>query len=121
MGNKPRKRQVKKALRNADDILNIFTGRRWRFVLGKAVNVFGDDMMKRFTKFIDGPEESELPPESPYSILGVRVDAMDFVVKASYKELMKNYHPDGTQPDEEKAKAINGAYEAICKERGIPR
>ncbi len=120
MSTKSGARQVKKALRNTDDILYILTGRRLKHVAGRVVNAFGADLTKKVTDFFTGPEEEELPPDSPYYILGVHPDALDIVVKGAYRALARKYHPD-VNPDnesaEERFKQINNAYEAIMKER----
>ena len=113
-------RQVKRALRNTDDILYILTGKRLKHVAGRVVNTFGEDLAKKVTFFFAGPEEEELPPDSPYFILGVHPDAMDIVVKGAYRALARKYHPDvnpGDKSAEERFKQINNAYDAIMKER----
>jgi len=111
-------RQVKRALRNTDDILYILTGKRLKNVAGRVVNTFGEDMAKKVTNFFTGPEEEELPPDSPYYILGVHPDALDIVVKGAYRILAREYHPDtGTKPDVKKFQAATEAYAAIIKER----
>ncbi len=117
MATKSGARQVKRALRNTDDILYILTGKRLRHVAGRVVNAFGAE---KVTDFFAGPEEEELPPDSPYYILGIHPDAMDIVVKASFRALARKYHPDvnpGNESAEEKFKQINNAYSAILKER----
>lgn len=56
---------------------------------------------------------------SPYKILGVDSDAPQGVVRAAYKALCKQYHPDsGKEPNVEKTKEINIAYEQICNMKG---
>ena len=120
MSTKSGAKQVKKALRNTDDILYILTGKRLKHVAGRVVNTFGEDLAKKVTNFFAGPEEEELPPDSPYYILGVHPDAMDIVVKAAFRTLARKYHPDvnpGDESAEERFKQINNAYEAIMKER----
>ncbi|TET43318.1 MAG: hypothetical protein E3J60_00585 [Dehalococcoidia bacterium] len=90
-----------------------------KHVAGRVVNAFGADLTKKVTNFF-GPEEEELPPDSPYYILGVHPDAMDIVVKAAYRTLARKYHPDVNPDDksaEERFKQINNAYEAIMEER----
>jgi DnaJ-domain-containing protein 1 len=59
--------------------------------------------------------------DDPYVILGVDHGADTEVVKAAYKALTKKYHESGTEPNEKMMKRINGAYEAIMKERGQPK
>lgn len=120
MSTKSGVRQVKRALRNTDDILYILTGKRMKHVAERVVNTFGDDLAKKVTNFFAGPEEEELPPDSPYYRLGIHPDAMDIVVKASYRALARKYHPDvnpGDESAEERFKQINNAYDAIMKER----
>ncbi|GAI61037.1 unnamed protein product, partial [marine sediment metagenome] len=107
-------------LRNTDDILYILTGKRLKHVAGRVVNTFGEDLAKKVTSFFAGPEEEELPPNSPYYILGVHPDAMDIVVKAAFRTLARKYHPDVNPSDEsaeERFKQINNAYDAIMKGR----
>lgn len=59
----------------------------------------------------------------PYSVLGIRPDASDDEVKRAYRQLARKYHPDNYQNNpladlaEEKMKAINEAYDQICKQR----
>jgi len=118
MATKSRARQVKKGLRNTDDILYILTGRRLKNVAGRVINAFGDDLAKKVTNFFTGPEEEELPPDSPYYILGIQPDALDIVVKGTYRILAREYHPDSKiNPDPKKFQAATEAYDAIMKER----
>jgi len=120
MATKSGAKQVKKALRNTDDILYILTGKRLKHVAGRVVNAFGADLTRKVTDFFTGPEEEELPPDSPYYILGVHPDALDIVVKGAYRALARKYHPDvnpGDESAEEKFKQINNAYDTIMKGR----
>ncbi len=65
--------------------------------------------------------------DSNYKILEIEPDATDEEVKKAYRKMAVKYHPDKVatlgedvqKAAEEKFKAINQAYEAICKERGI--
>ena len=57
-----------------------------------------------------------------FKVLGVDPNADDpQSVKAMYLHLQRRFHPDGATPDLAKSKAINEAYEAICKEKGWPK
>ncbi|KAB2916051.1 MAG: DnaJ domain-containing protein [Hyphomicrobiaceae bacterium] len=68
-------------------------------------------------------------PSSPYEILRISPDATDEEVKAQYRKLVANNHPDklmgsGVPPEfidiaTRKLAAINAAYDAISKERGL--
>ena len=65
--------------------------------------------------------------ESNYRILKIEPNATDEEVKKAYRKMAIKYHPDKVatlgedvqKAAEEKFKAVNQAYEAICKERGI--
>ena len=66
---------------------------------------------------------------SPYEILGVNPNADDSEVKAAYRKLSRENHPDSLMADgmpqefvdiaNEKMAAINAAYDAVCKSRGL--
>lgn len=65
----------------------------------------------------------------PYQVLGVARSADDAAIKAAWRALAKENHPDRLiaqgMPEEaielanKELAAINAAYEAICRERGI--
>ena len=65
--------------------------------------------------------------DSNYRILEITPDATNDDVKKAYRKMAIKYHPDKVatlgedvqKAAEEKFKAVNQAYEAICKERGI--
>lgn len=118
MVTKSKRREAIKVARNIDDLLHLATGKRAKDILGVTVNLIGDDLARRAAKFFAIPEEPELPEDSPYRVLGVHPDAMDVVVKASYRALAREYHPDtGTKPDPVKFQAATEAYKAIMAER----
>ena len=62
-----------------------------------------------------------------YKILEITPEATNDEVKKAYRKMAVKYHPDKVatlgedvqKAAEEKFKAVNQAYEAICKERGI--
>ncbi len=64
--------------------------------------------------------------DSNYKILEIDPSATDDEVKKAYRKMAIKYHPDKVatlgadvqKAAEEKFKAVNQAYEAICKERG---
>ncbi len=115
---KSRARQFKRALRNADDIFHIFTGKRLKNVVGKGVDMFGDELAKKAARLFTGPDEPEVPPDSPYFVLGIHPDAMDVVVKAAFRALAREFHPDtGSKPDPAKFQVANEAYNKIMAER----
>ncbi len=65
--------------------------------------------------------------DSNYRILEIDPSTSDDDVKKAYRKMAVKYHPDKVatlgedvqKAAEEKFKAMNQAYEAICKERGI--
>ena len=65
--------------------------------------------------------------DSNYRILEIEPSATNDEVKKAYRKMAIKYHPDKVatlgedvqKAAEEKFKAVNQAYEAICKERGI--
>ncbi len=94
------------------------TGKRLRKVVGKVVNLYGEELARKVSGLFTGPEEEELSSDNPYFILGVHSDAMNIVVKGAYRALAREYHPDtGTKPDVKKFQAATEAYDAIIKER----
>lgn len=119
MATKSRSRQVRRALRFADDVLFLSTGRRWRPVVRRGINVFGEELARKAANLFSGPDEPDLPLHSPYTTLGIYPESMDVVVKAAFRALAREYHPDtGTNPDPAKFQAATEAYTAIMAERG---
>ena len=118
MATKSRARQVRKALRNADDIIHLFTGKRLKNIVGTGINIFGEEMAKKAAGVFSGPEEPELPLDSPYLVMGIHPEAMDVVVKGAFRALAREYHPDtGTKPDIARFQAAKEAYDKIIAER----
>ncbi len=58
---------------------------------------------------------------NPYEVLGLKPGASQEEIKAAYKKLIKQYHPDqyGDNPlrnlAEEKMREINAAYDQLTK------
>ena len=71
----------------------------------------------------------ESSDRDPYNILGIAPDVSDSEIKARYRELAVQNHPDkliaSGMPDElvqkatEKLAVINSAYEKVCTQRDI--
>lgn len=117
----PDKAGFRRAVRNVDDVLYLSTGKRLRDILGRSINLFGDQVAKKVAGIFADDSEPEASVDSPYKILRINPDAPDFLVRASYKANMKKYHPQGETPDEERAKLINNAYDQICLEREMTK
>jgi DnaJ like chaperone protein len=108
------------------------------FHIAKADNAFhpGEHGFLRTVAEIFGFSEAEFTRvrarhvalrDDPYTVLGVAHDASDDAVRARYRELVREHHPDrhiaAGVPEEmieiatARLQAINEAYDAIMKER----
>jgi len=97
-----------KFLKDVDDVVHIITGKRLNQHAQRAWELFGPGKEK----------VEEIESDDPYAVLGVRRDAADVVIKASFRRLAKLYHPDGGEaPDPEKFRKIKEAYDRIEAER----
>ena len=106
-------RELINFLRDADDITRLVTGKGIKDFVGRGIELFGDDVIKKFTK----EEKVKLSPDNPYVILGVRPEASTIVIKAAYRAMAKEKHPDaGGNPED--FKKIQEAYEEIMRQRG---
>lgn len=76
---------------------------------------------ERGTPYLEELQKGRLldPLEEEYAVLGLVPCANDEVVRAAYKAMMKQHHPDIEGGDEEIAKKLNEAYEKICIARGM--
>ncbi|MCK5235873.1 MAG: J domain-containing protein [Deltaproteobacteria bacterium] len=102
-------------LKDADDLMYLLTGKRIKHIGRRAVELFGQDLVNRL---IQTNASGPLDPLDPYSILEVRRDASDIVVKASFRAKVKILHPDtATIPDTEQLQKVNEAYNEIIRER----
>lgn len=89
-----------------------------------AIFGFGDADFARIREANLGPDEAD-----PYTMLGVRREQPDEDIRAAWRKLSRENHPDrliadGLPPEfvelaNEKMAAINAAYDRIAKERGI--
>jgi DnaJ like chaperone protein len=85
---------------------------------------FGDADFARLRELNVGPDHAD-----PYTVLGVRREQPDAEIRAAWRRLMRENHPDKLMaqglPAEfielanEKVAALNAAYDRIAKERGI--
>ncbi|MFZ5609280.1 MAG: TerB family tellurite resistance protein [Pseudomonadota bacterium] len=94
--------------------------------LERVAGIFGftDDDMERMKARRLGPDEA-----SPYTILGVAPDIADAALKAHYRKLVRDNHPDRLiaqgVPEEfvsvatSRLAAINAAYDRIAAQRGL--
>ena len=106
MSKKRTSKEVVNVLRDMDDLTKLITGHRIPDLVSRGMRLLG------ITERI----EADIAPSrtGPYAVLGVREDASDLVIKASYRSLQKRFHPDtGLEPDDGKSKAINKAFQEI--------
>ena len=103
------KKTVKQLIRDADDTLHILTGHRvpwWgRFLWDNL----------RPSSFRGMPQDTPVA-DDPYRVLGLHSGASMRVVKAAYRALAQETHPD-KGGDPERFKKVQEAYERICGER----
>jgi len=101
-------KEAESTLRSADNMARVITGHSIPDLAGRAA------------KFIFAPGGQMENVNDPYVILGVRKDAPNMVVKAAFRCMVKECHPDnGPNPDAVKFQRISEAYASIRKERGI--
>lgn len=109
--------KAKKELRDADDIIYLFTGKRIKNLAVRGLDLFGEEIRRKMRNIFFAPEP-EVPPDSPYAILGVHPEALDIVVKAAYRSLAREYHPDtGQHSDVAKFQRATEAFNAIMEAR----
>jgi DnaJ like chaperone protein len=102
---------------------NVYDPKENKF-LAQVAQIFGfsDADFARIREGHVGPDKSD-----PYTIIGVSRDATDDAIKAQYRKLIRDHHPDKLiaqgMPQEfidvatEKLATINDAYDRIEKER----
>lgn len=57
--------------------------------------------------------EGPVGVRDPYEVLGIRPDASIGIAEIVYKQLAKEFHPDGIHPDATKFKEVQAAIEEI--------
>lgn len=108
------KKTTVRFLKDVDDIMCVLTGKRIKDVTARAVDIFGHDIVNLLMR--EAPVH--LSADDPYSILEVRPDASDMVVKAVYRAKARLLHPDNTATGNlEQFKRIQEAYDKIVQDR----
>ena len=104
-------------LRDCDDMVHIITGKRIPELLRKGLDIYGPDIKKAAAKMMGG-EAPQVPEDSPYRVLHCRPEASDLVIKARFRELVKDLHPDvSAHPDTEELKRVIEAFNQIMSQR----
>ncbi len=100
-------------------------------LLRKTALIFGfsESQFERLKAIHMGDVGRDEKTSDPYQVLGLERDASDAVVKKTYRNLIRENHPDTLiakgMPQEfidvanEKMAAINAAYDLVEKERGL--
>ena len=106
-----------KALKDADDVCEIITGKRLADHGKRIFEVYGEEIGQKLEDALVGKEE-ELPDNSPYLVLHCRPDASDLVLRGRYRLLVREFHPDtGDHPDPKEFQRVVEAYNAIKLQR----
>ena len=122
MGKKGIVAQARDVVSNADQIFFLFTGKRLRQLGARAVELYGEDLTKMIEDAFMGKKDNGsidfLYRDNPYRTLEIEPNACDVVVKAAFRSLVREYHPDsGRQPNPAKFQAVVEAYNAIMQAR----
>lgn len=98
------------------------------YALGKGIEAIrgmerwgvSDFIERAFTGFTAIEAPKEVKPLEWYDILECRPDSTEEVIKANYRRLCKDWHPDIAGPaGEQKIRAINNAYELAKALKGF--
>jgi len=107
-------RKAVRFLKDADDLVKVVTGKRIPRLVSDGLELLGYSRDKQ-------SQDEHVDFASPYFVLGVRPDAADLVVKAAYRSLCREYHPDtGTKPDSITFQKVVEAYNKVMAERHPP-
>ncbi len=102
-----RAKDIRATIKRADRIIFDLTGTHIRTVVKKGINLASEAISRRVF------EETE-SVEALYSVLGVRQEAPDIIVRAAFRALTREYHPDtGVHPDTAKYQQVVEAYRDI--------
>ena len=108
-----------KALKDADDVCEIITGKRLAEHGQRLFEIYGEEIGKKLEDALVG-QEKELPADSPYLVLHCRPNASDLVLRGRYRLLVREFHPDtGEHPDPKEFQRVVEAYNAIKLQREI--
>ena len=103
-------------LRNVDEIAFIATGTRLRVIGHRILDAWGEDIKKAATG--TGANKEETLADDPYRVLHCHPEDYDVVIKARFRLLCKELHPDtGTHPDPKEFQRVNEAYQKIMADR----
>lgn len=114
--------ELRKGASDANALFYQFTGKRFRDVFSRGMELYGEDLVKEMEKLFLGHKEEEdlgIPGlENPYRNLDVEPDARDIVVRGAFRSLAREYHPDtGIHPDAQRFQKVVESYNAIMLAR----
>lgn len=114
------KRGAHSIAKEVDQWLYLGTGKHLRDLGKRAVELYGEDVLKVVEKLITGWGAAVAPVDSPYTVLGLLPDASDAVVKASFRALAFEYHPDtGKTPNVLRYQQVVESHDIIVLARKI--
>ena len=114
-------RDVVHFVKNVDEMTYILTGSRLSKIAKRAIDIYAEDLKKSAKKKLGElwqEAEAALPSDSPYAILHCRPEHNDIVIKARFRLLVRELHPDtGAHPDPKEYQCVVEAYDQIMKQR----
>jgi DnaJ-class molecular chaperone len=105
------RRRLSSILKELDEISKTLTGR--------DIPSWTKQAWEELQKARANNQVAEPSPEDPYEVLDLDPNCIPSDIIYRYRQLAKKYHPDGTEPDVEKFKRMQEAYEEICRRRKL--
>jgi len=105
------RRKLSSILNELDEMSATLTGERLPFWMKRG--------LEELQKPRANSQVAEPSPEDPYYVLGLDPNCIPSDIIYRYRQLAKKYHPDGTEPDVDKFKRMQEAYEEICRRRNL--
>lgn len=66
---------------------------------------------------LPSPDDATVADPAPHAVLGVSPDAPPDVIEAAARELKRQYHPDGSDPDREQFKRVVAAETTLLEDQ----
>lgn len=105
------RRRLSSILKELDEISRTLTGR--------DIPSWTKQVWEELRRAKPAEELRETEVDNSYVTLGLDPSCIPSDIVSRYRTLAKKYHPDGTEPDVQKFKQIQEAYEELCRQRNI--
>ncbi|MDD4986058.1 MAG: J domain-containing protein [Dehalococcoidales bacterium] len=116
MASNSRSRDVRRTIEEIDRILYRFSGVRLRTMVKKGVGIAGEALSRAMFEPSSGNSGDNLA--DAYRVLGILPAAPDYVVKAAFRAMVRELHPDtGVHPDVNRFQSVVEAYRDIMLAR----